>query len=83
MKYWFAAKAYGYGWVPCRWQGWLVLGAYVLIMISIFFLIDAKQHSVSDTLAALLPLYVLCTTLLLVICYVTGEKPQWRWGDKK
>jgi hypothetical protein len=33
-RYWFPAKRYGWGWgLPCTWQGWLVLAAYLGLMV--------------------------------------------------
>ena len=35
--YWFPTRKYGWGWgLPTRWQGWLVYGAALLLLISIF-----------------------------------------------
>ena len=31
-RYWFPAKRYGWG-SPCTWQGWLVLAAYLGLMV--------------------------------------------------
>lgn len=80
-KYWFKAKRYGYGWYPCSWQGWAVLAFFVGITVSTFVAIDRASHSVSDTLAAFIPVAVLNLLALLLICSLTGEKPRWRWGD--
>ena len=27
--YWFKAKLYGWGWVPVKWQGWLVVAVAI------------------------------------------------------
>ena len=35
--YWFKAKLYGWGWTPAKWQGWLVVLTYI-ILISIFII---------------------------------------------
>ena len=82
-KHWFKAKNYGWGWAPATWQGWLILGLFVLIVVKVFFEIDARSHSVSDTLMNFVPRLVSFTAILIFICYKTGEKPEWRWGRKK
>ena len=44
-KYWFPAKRYGWGWgIPSSWQGWLVLAAFVglLVVGSLLFPPSAK-----------------------------------------
>ena len=75
-KYWFKTKTYGWGWYPATWQGWLVLGIYILLFASL--IIKVNSHTM------VLPLYLIAvfilTGILLVICYLTGEKPRWRWG---
>lgn len=74
---WFRAKRYGWGWgLPQRWQGWLVLATYVVLQIG--------------AAALFLPLdnvmFLLCTAMLttglIAVCWVTGEKPRWRWGEE-
>ncbi|MDO8495728.1 MAG: hypothetical protein Q7S32_04450 [bacterium] len=79
-KVWFKAKRYGWGWYPVTWQGWLILVVYVFILINIFREIDSASHSVSDTLINFLPQTVIVTAILILICYMTGEKLRWRWG---
>lgn len=73
-KAWFPAKRYGYGWgVPRRWQGWLVLGLYVIALAagSIF----GRKHPGYFTTYT-----VGLSTLLLLICVWKGEPARWRWG---
>jgi len=77
-KYWFPAKRYGWGWGPPRtWQGWLVLlGFFALLVAGAFVFLPKLQTG-----------YFLVYTMVLVagliaVCYVTGEPPKWRWGDK-
>jgi len=44
-KYWFPAKRYGWGWgIPSTWQGWLVLGAFaVLVIVGSFLFPPARD----------------------------------------
>ena len=77
---WFKAKTYGWGWTPCRWQGWAVLALFCGMTAYAFIAIDRASHSASDTLIAFLPLAVFNMVMLIVICLLTGEKPRWRWG---
>ena len=79
MNHWFRAKDFGWGWTPARWQGWLVLAAWVAINVGMFLHVDGHAHSVSDTLIAFAPLFVISTLLMLVIAWRTGERPTWRW----
>ena len=80
---WFKAKKYGWGWYPSSWQGWTILLLYIGILVWNFYRLDATSHSNSDTIRPFMIQTFLLTTLLIVICYITGEKPRWRWGDKK
>ena len=82
-NYWFKAKNYGWGWYPASWQGWVVLAGFVLASVIVFADIDSNSHSVSDTLLNFLPRVLLLLIILVLICFVTGEKPEWRWGGKK
>jgi len=78
-SFWFPAKTYGFGWgLPVRWQGWLVLLVYaVLVSLGIVYL-RARR----DVVAFLL--YVVGITMLLIVVIVAkGERPvAWRWGKK-
>ncbi len=83
MKYWFKAKRYGYGWYPATWQGWVVLGAAIIAMASVFVGIDQHSHSVSDTLIGIVIPESVIMGFLILICSLTGEKAKWRWGGKE
>ena len=82
-KLWFRTKNYGWGWYPVTWEGWFVIIVFVLfityrsIEVSKMFNADASFvfRYFFEVLLSLIP--------LLVICYLKGEKPQWRWGKKK
>lgn len=79
---WFKAKRYGWGWTPSSWQGWLVLLWYLGTLYIIFKRIDGVSNSASDTLQGVVLPFLLVTGILIAICYKTGEKPGWHWGDK-
>jgi hypothetical protein len=82
-KAWFGAKRYGYGWgLPTRWQGWVVLGIYLILL-----LLAARLFATTRP-----PRFTACVVILSVllvgICAWKGEAPKWRWGppdnnDKK
>ena len=77
-KIWFPAKTYGWGWgPPCCWQGWVVLGVWLALLIAgaIELLPSTNGH----------PFYffgfVFALSLVLIaICWWKGEAPRWRWG---
>jgi hypothetical protein len=78
--YWFKAKQYGWGWYPSSWQGFLVLLGYFLLLVLNFMLVNQNLNSPNAVYRMVLPSIVL-TILLIVICYITGEQPRWRWGN--
>lgn len=77
---WFKAKLYGWGWVPVTWEGWALTAVYVVTLFGIFNDIDKKVQSGSNILIGNILCFVGLTLFFMVICYLTGEKPRWRWG---
>ena len=84
--YWFKAKLYGWGWVPARWQGWLVILVYIALIFTLILTrendISGNLDSGSNILTFTLPIIIL-TILLITITYIKGEKPRWQWGLPK
>jgi drug/metabolite transporter (DMT)-like permease len=77
--YWFPAKRYGWGWgPPTRWQGWGVLGAYALLLA-----LAAFTYLPSDDVGAFLACAIVLTIALMALCWLKGERPRWRWGDRE
>ena len=77
-NYWFPAKRVGWGWGPPRtWQGWVVTAAYVVAMAVICLRAPPQR----DTGLFML-LVTLATAVFILICWLTGEPPAWRWGDR-
>ena len=77
-RYWFAAKTYGWGWgLPLTWEGWLVLLAYLILLplAVVFFPPDRNMPGFLTSVFGL-------STVLIAICWLTGEPPKWRWGRK-
>lgn len=74
--YWFPARRYGWGWgLPVRWQGWLVYGAALLLLVSIFFVFPPAVDLVPFLIGTWSVILV-----LVAICSLKGEPPRWRWG---
>jgi uncharacterized membrane protein YbhN (UPF0104 family) len=82
-KLWFKRKAYGWGWHPITWEGWLTVLIYVGIIILYFQNVDSNSHSVSDTLINVVPVTTIVTAIFIAIAYSRGEKPRWQWGGKQ
>ncbi|HMS22367.1 MAG TPA: hypothetical protein PKA38_01260 [Candidatus Levybacteria bacterium] len=75
-KRWFASLRHGIGWRPATWQGWGIVTLYVGFLIWDFLRIDSSSNSISDTLIAFTPEFLITTVILSFICYFTGEKPK-------
>jgi hypothetical protein len=74
---WFPAQKYGWGWgIPCSWQGWVVLFGFIAIVIALSYIFDPEKHFLLFCLSI-----GLASGLLILICYLKGEKPKWRWGE--
>ncbi len=78
-KLWFKAKRYGFGWVPCSWEGWAVLLLYFIAVLKNTWYLEPSS-SVGADLVALAIRVLPPTIFLLIICYAKGERPRWRWG---
>lgn len=75
-NYWFPAKRYGWGWgLPVRWQGWLVLAIFLMLVAVGAFLFPPRTHMPGYVIYIM----VLCV-VLTAICWLKGEPPRWRWG---
>jgi hypothetical protein len=76
-KYWFPAKRYGWGWgPPLVWQGWAVLILFGVLLAAGGCVLLPRRHEFF-----LLYSLFLCAVLMLV-CWLKGERPRWRWGGE-
>ena len=73
--YWFKRRLYGWGWVPAKLQGWLV----VVISLAILFA-GMYIGEVDDASGAMLLGLVLMIAVLVAFGFWKGEKPMWTWG---
>ena len=76
-RYWFAAKRYGWGWGwPSAWQGWLVLAAFLGLLVAGTFLLPPRTAP-----AAYLIYVAVLSVALIAVCWLKGEPARWRWGE--
>jgi hypothetical protein len=74
---WFAPKRYGFGaGLPVSWQGWLVLAAYIAIVVAAGILLDGKRLAQG---AIVIPATI---ALVIIFARTTRGGWRWRWGDK-
>ena len=73
---WFPAKKYGWGWgPPCCWQGWVAMIIWIICLaIGGFILLPEKHTGLFVAWTAIM------VTALMILCFIKGEKPRWRWG---
>lgn len=78
--YWFKRKAYGWGWVPATWQGWVSVAVMVAVFVWILvpFMHDRAAGS-ADVFPFVVKIVVWAVAVLL-ISYFKGEPPKWQWG---
>ena len=76
---WFPAKRYGWGWgLPCTWQGWVVTAAYLVLLLIGVLAIDPERQ-----LALFMGWMTGWSAAFVAVCWVKGERPRWRWGDRR
>ncbi len=84
-KKWFVPKSYGWGLVPISWEGWLVTGLFVVIVLAFAYLNDifsSETVSVENYLHYVLDLFLLIIALLYFCIPRTEGKVQWNWGKR-
>ena len=80
---WFRAKTYGWGWTPASVEGWLVLALFLVGVGADVFVLKHRLLAGSPTAAwtGFAAVLAVLVSLLLAVCYLTGERPRWHWGD--
>jgi hypothetical protein len=84
--FWFKRKLYGWGWTPAKWQGWVVILAFVAVILwngVSFGLITKKSDPTDSMLFWFFAKIIIAVAALIFICYKKGEKPRWQWGLPK
>jgi len=75
---WFKRKLYGWGWVPVRWQGWVVIIVGITIALAGIRIGEADDAPGVAGLGILL-----AVALIFYFGYSKGEKPRWQWGPPR
>ena len=76
---WFAAKRFGFGaGLPIAWQGWVLLGGYVVVIFILAWLVAA--HSLAIRVVALLLIAVTTGLFVEAARRHTLGGWKWRWG---
>ena len=78
---WFPAKEYGWGWgMPCAWQGCVVMVVYIGIVLGATIVMQPTR---GGNMKLYLIVVIISSLLFCLVCWRKGEKPAWKWGDKK
>jgi hypothetical protein len=81
--HWFKTRRHGWGWTPTAWQGWAIFTTYIVVIVIYALLLQYIKASDFEVMINFIPRVFILTALLIIICYQTGEKPSWHWGNRK
>jgi hypothetical protein len=81
--YWFKRRRYGWGYMPVTWQGWAVVGGYIVIVVALVpAFLDAPEAVAAKEAGFFAMLFAAATAGLVMISFRKGPRPHWRWGRK-
>lgn len=83
QKPWFKNKTYGWGWQPATWQGWGVMLGWLIVEFGFILYAFMRVGSSPQFPLWIVIISFSSAVILLIIAWLTGEKPRWQWGDKK
>ena len=75
---WFRARKYGYGWTPVTREGWFVTVVFIVLLLFAGFRVEQTGDVVS-----FITFLTISIAVFFTIAYKTGERPRWRWGNKR
>ena len=76
---WFAAKRYGYGaGFPIAWQGWVLLSAFIALMIGIGLMADSAKGNIRIIASVLF--FIAAGIFVFIVHRRTEGGWRWRWG---
>ncbi len=81
-KLWFKSKKFGYGWYPCSWEGWAVLGLFTISVVVHTYNATSIANSAKDIVLGINIPILIDVIFLIIICWTKGEEARWRWGGK-
>ena len=85
--YWFKQRLYGWGWAPAKLQGWLVVLAFLAIILLDGLFISYRASVLGDPTVLDMVIFfgvlVLSIASIIWIGYLKGERPNWNWGKVK
>lgn len=84
MAAWFKPHRYGLGATPVSWQGWMLVGVNIAVVLGTMALILPHQGPLTAARLAVWAVVVVATTaVILWIAHRNTEGGwRWRWGDR-
>jgi len=73
-KKWFGRKSGRGPWRPASWQGWLCVFIALGLAVIDFVRLDARSHSVSDTLRPWILDMIVLGAAVFLIAWLTGAR---------
>lgn len=77
--YWFRAKRFGWGWTPVSWQGWVTTVVYIGLLVHEVLRASEGAQSEGGMVSTLALPFIGISILFFSLCWITGERPRWRW----
>jgi uncharacterized membrane protein len=77
-QYWFKPKTFGYGATPSSWEGWAVVAAYTVVLVSCVLAISSYNGSFVAFVAAIAAMVV--ATIVLFVVSVQKTDGAWGWN---
>jgi hypothetical protein len=83
-RFWFKRRRYGWGWMPCTWQGWVTVAVFIgIVVIGSKTILPAKPAQPSPReWTVFFGLNLAAVLFLIIVALVKGPIPRWRWGWK-
>lgn len=79
--YWFKRKMFGWGWTPVTWEGWLIMLAYIAVILLLVLRLDESANLDERLWSFIIPAIPI-SVIFFAILYKKGESPKWQWGIK-
>jgi hypothetical protein len=80
---WFKARAFGWGWTPVSIEGWIVVFVLLALIVAGTGVFIYELNAGANPRSANL-LFIgwigLLVGLAILIGWLKGERPHWRWG---
>ena len=82
--YWFKRRLYGWGWVPVKTEGFIIILTFIgILLLNVFyfvFIVSKNKNPSRLDLAIFFGVIIISLIFIFWICYKKGEKPGWTWG---